>query len=261
MNCSCASPDYPGVADKCFLVTGASGGIGSECAILLSRLGAQVILNGRNLERLEATLSQMTGDGHLIAAEDLAQADYKNWLEEIVEHAGAELSGIAYCAGGHSFAPLRAFNAQKLRDALEGHVIPAASLFYAASRIKKRAQECSLAIMTSVSAHFGITGNAFYGAARACMESLCRSIAVEFAPLGIRCNSVSGGFMAGGAMTGSGAARLGREAMEKICQTYPLGLGKVSDAASALVFLLGSASSWITGSILNVDGGQSARGA
>lgn len=261
MNCSPNLIDYPGVEGKCFLVTGASGGIGGECAVLLSQLGARVILNGRNPEKLKAALARMSGTGHILAPRDLKQGDFKEWLDEIVAQADMDLSGVAFCSGSHTFAPLRAFSAQKLRDALEDHVIPAASLFHAVTRLKRRAQSCSLAIMTTVSAHFGVTGNALYGAARACMESLCRSMAVEFAPFGIRCNSVNGGFMEGGAMTGSGAARLGSEAMQKLAQAYPLGLGKVSHAACALVFLLGSASAWITGSILNVDGGQSVKGA
>lgn len=261
MSCSSAVSDYPGVASKCFLVTGASGGIGGECAILLSELGARVILNGRNQDRLAQTRAKMAGNGHVIAPGDLKDMDYKNWLEKITAEAGMELAGVAHCAGSHAFAPLRAFGAQRLRDALEDHVISATSLFHAVSRLKQRAPACSLAIMSSISAHFGIAGNALYGAARACMDSLCRSFAVEFAPLGIRCNIVNGGFMTGGVMTGSGAAKLGAEAMDKIALAYPLGLGKVRDAANALVFLLGSASSWITGSILTVDGGQSIKGA
>ena len=252
--------DYPGVAGRCFLVTGASSGIGRECALLLSRLGAVVILNGRNRERLEETFSRMAGNGHIVAEADLRNVDFRMWLTEQTEKVGMPLAGVAHCAGIHSFAPLRGFSSSKLQETLQEHTVTAASLFYAVFRLKKRAPECSLAIMASVSAHFAVPGNALYGAARACMDSLCRSFAVEFASLGIRCNSVCSGFMAGSGMTGSGGALLGKDSLERMAAAYPLGLGHVSDAANALVFLLGTASRWITGTALTVDGGQSIKG-
>lgn len=260
MSLSKNTVNYPGVAGRCFLVTGASSGIGRECALLLSHLGAVVILNGRNRERLEDTLSHMTGKGHLVAEADLRNIDFRPWLSELTEKIGMPLAGVAHCAGSHSFAPLRGFSPAKLQDSLQAHAGTTASLFYAVSRLKNREPECSLAVMTSVSAYFAVPGNALYGAARACMDSLCRSFAVEFAPFGIRCNSLCGGFMSGSGMTEGGGGLLGKEALERIAASYPLGLGHVSDAANALVFLLGTASRWITGTVLFVDGGHSIKG-
>lgn len=252
--------DFPGVAGRCYLVTGASGGIGGHCARLLAALGATVIATGRNAERLDALFASLQGCGHVKNLADLCQTDFRPWLESLLEKAGKPLAGIAWCAGEHSFAPLRGFSAARLEKTIADHAVPAASLFYAVSRIKNREKECSLAIMTSISSRFGVPGNAIYGAARACMDSLCRSFAVEFAPLGIRCNAISGGFMEGGAMTNSGSAKLGEEARARIAAAYPLGLGQTSDAANALVFLLGRASRWISGAVIPVDGGLGAKG-
>ncbi|WP_300807480.1 SDR family oxidoreductase [uncultured Desulfovibrio sp.] len=260
MSSSTNAPDYPGVAGKCYLVTGASSGIGRECAILLSQLRASVILNGRREERLQETRDLMEGDGHLIAGADLQTVDLNAWLNEQTDKAGVPLAGIAHCAGSHAFAPLRGFSPAKMQQVLQEHVITTSALFQAVVRSKKREKECSLTVMTSISARSAVPGNALYGAARACMDSMCRSFAVEYAPFGIRCNAVSGGFMTGSGMTGGGGRMLGANVLEQMASAYPLGLGHVRDAANALVFLLGSASRWISGTILTVDGGLCAKG-
>lgn len=260
MSCSTESTEFPGVAGRLYLVTGASGGIGRACSVLLASLGAKVIVNGRDMEKLQETLELMPGEGHQMEQGDLNELNLPQWLTEITAKQGLPLAGCAHCAGTHSFLPLRGFKPAKFREVLDEFAVLAASLFYGFARLKNRASSCSLVTMTSISARFGVTGNALYGASRSCVESLCRSFAVEFAAQGIRCNSVSGGFMQGSAMTGGGAGLLGKGAMDEMAKNYPLGLGHVSDAANAIVFLLGEASRWVTGSIINVDGGISAKG-
>ena len=260
MTYSTAKIDYPGVAGKCYLVTGASGGIGSECAKLLDSLGATVICNGRNEERLQQTINAMDNRQHIAAPGDLNEMDLPVWLAEQVERTGLPLAGIAHCAGTHLFSPLRAFAPNILQKTLTEYTVMTASLFHAVCTCKNRASQCSLAFMSSSSAREGVPGNALYGAARAAMESLCRSFAVEFSAQGIRCNAVSAGFMHGSVMTGNAQKLLGTKAMDRIAGLYPLGLGHVSDAANALVFLLGSASRWITGTILILDGGLAIKG-
>lgn len=252
--------DYPGVSGKLYLVTGASSGIGRACAILLSRLGATAIINGRDNERLCQTAEEMSGESHILAPGDLLALDFAPWLREQCEKAGLPLSGVAHCAGNGRSLPLRGFRPEKLARELEEHTVVSAKLFQACAALKSRAPQCSLAVMTSISASYGIPGNALYGAARAAMDSLCRSFAVEYACLGIRCNSVCGGFMRGTAMTGHFLAFAGRQYLDKANEFYPLGTGEPQAAANALVFLLGSASAWITGIQLIVDGGYSARG-
>lgn len=252
--------EYLGVAGKCYLVTGASSGIGRECALLLDSLGATVILNGRDKDRLADTRAAMTGENHVVAAADLCTVELRHWLGEQVERVDMPLAGLAHCAGTHTFAPLRAFSADKLRNALNSYTIMTASLFHSVCNLKQREAPCSLVSMTSVSSHVAVPGNALYGAGRAAIESLCRSFAVEYAPLGIRCNAVCGGFMEGSGMSGAGARLMGEEAKKRMAVSYPLGLGHVREAAKALIFLLGTCSSWMTGVILPVDGGLSIRG-
>ena len=102
---------YPGVQGKCYIVTGASSGVGKETSILLSRLGAQVILVGRDAERLAATRAMMEGDAHLIVRQDLcAVPKMRSWVNDIVAQSASPLAGIAHCAGTFQFAPLRVFH-------------------------------------------------------------------------------------------------------------------------------------------------------
>lgn len=252
--------DYPGVSSKCFLVTGASSGIGRETALLLDALGATVILNGRDEKRLEATRSLMKGKTHHVAPADLRDIDPYPWMKDLVEATNVSLSGVAHCAGTHTFTPLRTLTEEAMNSVLHDCTTITARLFHAACRLKTRAPECSLVTMTSVSSHFGIVGNALYGASRAAVESLCRSFAIEFSRFGIRCNAISGGYMEGSGMTESGEAVLGQHIMTEMAAAYPLGFGHVRDSANAMVFLLGSASRWITGITLTVDGGYTAKG-
>lgn len=261
MHSSDTNSDYPGVKNKLFLVTGASSGIGRETARLLDRLGARVILNGRNTERIEETLNMMQGKAHIISATDLLTIDIRQWLSELLQPIEMKLAGLAHCAGTHIFAPLRGFSSDALSTAFHESPLLAARIFHGVCMLRHREKHCSLVSMTSISSQFGIIGNGNYGAARAALESISRSFAIEFASHGIRCNTVSGGFMLGSGMTSGGSQLLGSQIMDKMSQTYPLGLGQVEDAANAIVFLLGTASRWITGTTLTVDGGISAKGA
>lgn len=159
--------DFPQVAGKCFLVTGASSGIGRETALLLAELGATVILNGRNEARLEETRTRMKGEGHLVAPADLCATSCLPWLKELLNTMRKSLAGVAHCAGTHAFSPLRAYRAEALEETLRGQAVVMANLFHAVSRLKAREVSCSLVAMSSISAHFGIVGNGLYGASRA----------------------------------------------------------------------------------------------
>lgn len=260
MNIYSSNNPYPGVANKLYVVTGATGGIGSQCATLLAQLGAKVALSGRNLERLEKLATSLPESSYIIAPGDLETIEFNLWLENITTQAGMPLSGIAYCAGVNKLSPLRTFKAQKLMTDFLDYPVRAASLFYAVSRLPARASECSLVTMSSISAYQGKPGNAFYGAARAAMDSLCRSFALEFASVGIRCNAICAGFIEGTNITNHLLQIKGESYLKHIYDRYLLGSGKPNDVANAMAFLLGSASRWVTGTTLILDGGYNIKG-
>ena len=91
---------------KTILVTGASSGIGCQCAIDCSKMGAKVILVARNEERLAETLSQMEGEGHLSVAFDLTySAGLKTMVANAVSKIG-RIDGALHCAGISDTLPL-----------------------------------------------------------------------------------------------------------------------------------------------------------
>jgi NAD(P)-dependent dehydrogenase (short-subunit alcohol dehydrogenase family) len=87
------------LAGMTFLVTGASSGIGKAAAILLSECGARVVVNGRDEARLNQTLSELKGAGHLASVASLENADQTTeWLKMVLEQSGP-LAGVFHCAG------------------------------------------------------------------------------------------------------------------------------------------------------------------
>lgn len=246
------------LGNKTYLVTGASSGIGQSVALQLDALGANVILNGRNEERLQQTLSQMKNpDRHIIAPADLSTINCDAWLKELLQKTNTPLYGVAHCAGEYKFTPLRAYDPAELQNFFSTYTIPMANLFIAACRTKK-APNLSLVTMSSISTKLGVVGNAFYGASRAATESLCRNFATEFASRNIRCNCVAGGHMLGSHMI-NGYLEQVKDVTDQE-KRYPLGFGEITDAANAIIFLLSDMSKWITGQMLVVDGGFTIKG-
>ena len=102
------------LSEKTILITGASSGIGRQCAIDCSRMGARVVLIGRNEERLAETRRQMTGNGHVVMSFDLTDFDRIGMLvADIVVRCGP-LHGILHCAGISTTLPLKLMSTEQL---------------------------------------------------------------------------------------------------------------------------------------------------
>ena len=101
---------------KTILITGASSGIGAQCAIDCSKMGAKVVLVARNEQRLSKTLSSMEGDGHLSVSIDLTNfAELKDSVKSIVGQVGP-INGLVNCAGISTTMPLKLMNSEKMDE-------------------------------------------------------------------------------------------------------------------------------------------------
>ena len=133
------------------LVTGASSGLGRATAVLLSRLGARVLLLGRNLDRLEETRREMAGDGHVLVSFDLNESAAIPELLAKQATTFGSLAGIVHSAGVAQTKPLRVCSAADFEGLYRLNVVAAAQLLRGATRRGVTAPEgCSVVVVGSV---------------------------------------------------------------------------------------------------------------
>jgi NAD(P)-dependent dehydrogenase (short-subunit alcohol dehydrogenase family) len=235
---------------KTILVTGASSGIGQAVAVLAARLGARVLLTGRNEERLAATLTQLEGSGHRALPADLAQLEQlPAWVKTL-----DQLDGFASCAGANQWRTFKFIDHAYLRRLsvinLEAPILLTNELV----KQRKLNPGAALVYIASIAGLACTPGNAVYAATKAGLIAAARIAAVELAKQSIRVNCVSPG-MVKTPMTEQMMANLTSELRAADEKHYPLGYGESEDVAAAAAYLLSPAARWATGLNLILDGG------
>lgn len=246
------------LSGKCYLVTGASSGIGKATANLLSACGARLVISGRDEQRLGATMSELRGAGHRLAPVSLQGTDQSHdWLRALLDETGP-LDGAFHCAGKELIRPIRMIKQAQLDELLGSSLFAAFGIARALSAKNSLVDGGSIVFMSSVAGLTGQVGMTAYGAAKAGIDGLVRSLACELAPRGIRVNSI-----AAGAVNTAMHHRLtngsGDDAMLAYARMHLLGFGEPEDVAQAALYLLSPASRWVTGTTMIVDGGYAVR--
>jgi len=246
--------------NKNIIITGASSGIGRQCAITFSQLGANIILIARNKERLKDTFNKLEKGNHLIISQDITEYDK---LEEVVNTAVdkiGRISGFVHSAGIEMTLPLRNMQPSYYEKMFSINVISGFELAKIISKKKYINKEgASFVFISSV---FGVVSQPVivaYSSSKGALISGVKSIALELVSKKIRVNCISPGQIESTQMTETIFGKFSKEEKKKRIEMYPLGLGKPEDIANACTFLLSDASRWITGINLVVDGGYSAR--
>jgi NAD(P)-dependent dehydrogenase (short-subunit alcohol dehydrogenase family) len=238
------------------LVTGASSGIGREIAVLLSSLNATIVLTGRDQGRLEQTFSTLSGSGHRIEVFDLAAIDrIPEWFREFTANTGP-LHGLVHAAGKQMTSPIRGLTSQALDDLMRTNLYSAVMLVRGFCQKKCSTAGSSIVFLSSVMGIVGKPAISVYGASKAALMGLTRSLALELARDRIRVNCVAPAFVQT-EMLDQLRDTLPPEQFEAIENAHPLGFGTVRDVANAVAFLVAGTGRWITGSTLVVDGGYS----
>jgi NAD(P)-dependent dehydrogenase (short-subunit alcohol dehydrogenase family) len=239
---------------RTILVTGASSGIGQATAIYLAKLGARVILSGRDEARLEATRAQMLGADHLISAFDLSVLDQiVPWLKGLCAEVGP-LSGLAHCAGVQATKPLQAISPEFVDMTLRQN-LGAALMLAQAFRLKAcHTQPASLVFVSSSAALKTAPGNVVYAASKGGIISMVKGLGVELVRDHIRVNAIAPA-MVDTPMSDEFRKILSDDNYQRVIDMHPLGLGRPEDVAASIAFLLADTARWITGSVLCVDGG------
>lgn len=246
--------------DKIFIVTGASSGIGRGVAQAIAELGGRVIALGRNQDRLNDTLDQLDGSGHLSLSGDMSSADAAFELVKTARglvHTGVD--GIFHSAGIASVKPVRMTKAKHIEDIMGASLLGALGLARAAAaRGFFNDGGGSIAFMSSVAGERGQVGMSAYGASRSAISGLVKSLAFELSPKQIRVNSITAGAVET-EMHDQISRGMDENSITDYRNKHLLGFGTPQDIANAAIFLLSPASRWVTGSSMLVDGGYMAK--
>ena len=244
--------------NKNILITGASSGIGRQCAIIFSQLGANVILIARNKERLKDTFNKLEKGNHLIISQDITEY---NKLEEVVNTAVdkiGKISGFVHSAGIEMTLPLRNMQPSYYEKMFSVNVIAGFELAKIISKKKYLYKNgASFVFISSVMGILGQLGKIGYCSSKGSLISGVKAMALELASKKIRVNCILPGVVET-EMSNEMFQKLSEESKKNIVDMHPLGLGKPEDIAYACAYLLSDSARWVTGANLIIDGGYSA---
>lgn len=239
--------------DKTVLITGASSGIGAETAVECSRLGATVIISGRNESRLQETFSRLDGSSSHRHQMVLADLTDETDIARLIEQIGG-IDGLVLCAGKGMTSPFSFCSREKYDVLFNINFFAPVELLRLLFKFKKLNRKASVVFVSSIGGNGSYNlGNAIYGASKAALNSTMKFCAKELADKRIRVNSVCPGMVDTEFIRNS---VFSEEQLRKEIEKYPLKrFGNPLDIADGIVYLLSDASSWVTGTSLVIDGG------
>lgn len=237
---------------KTILVTGAAGGIGSEVAMVCAQSGARVVLTDIREDALQAVLPSLPAVAcgeHLSVKADLTQAEE---LQSLVD-ACPVLNGFVCNAGVMKLTLTQFITEEELTRIQRINLNAPILLTRTLLKKKKISKGGSIVFTASAAGVYRVSlGNAIYATTKCGIDAFMRTVALEFGPKGIRCNSVNPGMVETALIGG-----FTEEEKAKEMQNYPLRrFAKPVDIALGIVYLLSDASSFVTGTALKIDGGM-----
>jgi 3-oxoacyl-[acyl-carrier protein] reductase len=235
------------------LVTGASQGIGHACALALARQGAQVAVAARNKQKLDELVSEIAKAGGKASAFVIDVGDEEQ-VKTGIKSAIAEFGKIDILVNNAGITRDQLVMRMKRSDwdsVLNTNLTSAYLCIQQVIGSMLKQRWGRIINITSVFGQMGQAGQANYAASKAGLIGLTKAMAREVASRNITCNAVAPGFIETN-MT----AALSEEFKQTAVKTIPLGrVGSPDDVANAVCFLASEEASYITGHVLNVNGG------
>ena len=234
---------------KTILVTGASSGIGRGIAIACSKMGATVIINGRNEQKLAETMTEMQGEENLSLAADLSDS---NSLTGMVSKL-PKLDGIVHCAGIGQRVLCKQLQEADLDTMMDVNFKAPVMLQTEILKQKKINKGASIVFIASIASDSPSIGNAVYSASKGAIISYANCLALELAPRLIRVNCILPAMIWTDLILKGGITE---EELKEDEKKYPLKrYGKPEDIANLSIYLLSNAAAWMTGSSIKITGG------
>jgi NAD(P)-dependent dehydrogenase (short-subunit alcohol dehydrogenase family) len=238
---------------KTILITGGGSGIGLATAKTLVDSGANVVITGRRVDRIDAAAKDLdpAGDRVLAVGADVSRTEDLDEVFAEIKNRFGRLDGV-FANAGEAFASPTVYVSEADFDRVVSinfkgaffTIQKAAALFDAGGAV---------VINSSFLVHRAMGPASVYAATKAAIANLARSLAADFAPNGIRVNAISPGFIWTEMLDQIAPVE---EARQAIASSIPLGrLGKSEDVAELVAFLLSSKSTFITGQDIGIDGG------
>lgn len=236
------------------LITGASSGVGRATAILLSDK-YNLVIHGRNQNRLLETKSMCSSNSDI----KLWQFDFsfvdgiETSLQELLLRENIMVYSFIHSAGTVVTLPLRALSTDKIQYAMNTNFLSASIISRLLAQKKYNGTELkNIVFISSNISNRGAKAFAAYAASKGALDAFMRCLAVELAPR-VRVNSILPGSMLT-EMTSQ--IFQDQELIDKMENSYPLGLGKPQDIAPVIRFLISDNARWITGQQITADGGR-----
>jgi len=242
------------VDGRAAIVTGAGRGIGAACALALAEAGADVVLASRTVEQLEAVAKEIDGLGRraVVAPMDVNDNDSVTSLVERSLETFGRVDIVINNAGGTMPRPMLETSPGYLERAFHFNVTSAFVLSRAAAPHMLAAGEGSIVNIGSAIGRLRDRGMLAYGTAKAAMMHMTRLMAADLAPK-VRVNAIAVGSIATSALE---VVLESDELREQMIQGTPLKrLGEPDDIALAALYLASPAASFVTGKVMEVDGG------
>jgi citronellol/citronellal dehydrogenase len=244
-------------AGQTVIVSGGGTGIGRATARELAALGATVIICSRSIEHLEPTRAEIAAAGGQVEALvcNIRDPDAVARLFRDVAERHGRIHALVNNGGGQFISPAEGITPKGWHAVVETNLT--GTFYMAQAAFNHGMREHGGAIVNIVIENWrGYPGMAHSGAARAGVMNLTQTLAVEWAPYGVRINSV-----APGTINSSGLAHYGpdvRARIARVAQEIPAGrMGSESEIAGPVIFLLSPASAYVSGATLKVDGASS----
>lgn len=240
------------IKDKLYIITGASSGLGKECAKMLDSMGAKVIAISRNEDKLKNLKNECKNLEYKIF-DFKSQDGIKQLIDSIVKEYG-KINGMAYFAG---IGRIEAFQTESIKEIKKLFDIHFFSCYEIVRVLcdKRKSQDLSIVAISSISSLLSFKGLSAYAVVKGSINTFVKTSVLELSKCKARINAI----LPGDINTNMSNKVRERQSIEfsNGSINYPLGPGNKNDIANIACFLLSPLSRWISGQLISIDGGYS----